>query len=194
MKKLTQENAAQHIGMTITSSRPRFHHYPLRVFRGHDGYYVADRVHVAYLIPTEKEGGIPYDSESPTEKGEIAMNELEKVLYAIEDQQKKLGDGPVYWVGEQLKDILRQTPEAAQVVLEDFAAGHTVKDCEKQIGDYARKHGGCCPPKEADHIIREFFGIAGLSAGTAPVTELPADRTPEEKHHARRSINLADFM
>lgn len=194
MKKLTQENAAQHIGMTITSSRPLFHYYPLRVFRWHDGYYVADRVHVAYLIPTEKEGGIPYDSESPTENGEIAMNELERVLHAIEEQQKKLGDGPAYWVGEQLKDILRETPEAAQVVLEDFDAGHTVKECEKQIRDYARKHGSCCPPKEADRIIREFFGIADLSAGTAPVIELPAASTSAEKHHARRSINLADFL
>lgn len=67
MDRLTQENAAGHVGMTVNSSHPRFHHYPLRVFWGRDGYYVADRAHVAYLIPTEKEGGIPYDDETPTQ-------------------------------------------------------------------------------------------------------------------------------
>lgn len=188
MKKITQENAAKHIGMTLNSSRPRFHYYPLRVFCWPDGYYVADRNGVAYLIPEEKEGGIPYDIETPTEKGEADMNELEKVLQAIEEQQKKLGDGPAFWVGEQLKDILRETPAAAQIVLEDFSAGHTVAECEKQIRAYADKHrhgsAGCCPPQEADRIIREFFGIAGCTQAAAPA----------EKHPARRSINLADFM
>ena len=112
------------------------------------------------------------------------MNELEKVLQAIEEQQKKLGDGPAFWVGEQLKDILRETPAAAQIVLEDFSAGHTVADCEKKIKTYAGQHHGCCPPQEADRIIREFFGIAGCKQAAAPA----------EKHPARRSINLADFM
>lgn len=184
MKKLTQENAAQHIGMTINSSRPLFHYYPLRVFCGHDGYYVADRVHVAYLIPTEKEGGIQYDSETPTGKGEADMNELEKVLRAIEEQQKKLGDSPAFWVGEQLRDILRETPAAAQIVMEDFSAGHTVADCEKRIKAYASQHHGCCPPPEADRIIREFFGITGCTQVAAPA----------EKRTARRAINLVDFM
>lgn len=184
MKRITQENAAKHIGMTLNSSRPRFHYYPLRVFCWPDGYYVADRNGVAYLIPEEKEGGIPYDIETPTEKGEADMNELEKVLQAIEEQQKKLGDGPAFWVGEQLKDILRETPAAAKIVLEDFSAGHTVADCEKKIKTYAGQHHGCCPPQEADRIIREFFGITGCTQAT----------TPAEKHPARRSINLADFM
>lgn len=188
MKRITQENAAKHIGMTLNSSRPRFHYYPLRVFCWPDGYYVADRNGVAYLIPEEKEGGIPYDIETPTEKGEAGMNELEKVLQAIEEQQKKLIDGPAFWVGEQLKDILRETPAAAKIVLEDFSAGHKVAECEKQIRAYADKHrhgsAGCCPPQEADRIIREFFGITGCTQAT----------TPAEKRPARRSINLADFM
>lgn len=116
------------------------------------------------------------------------MNELEKVLQAIEEQQKELGDSQAYWVGEQLKDILRQAPAAAQIVLEDFAAGHTVKDCEKQIKAYAdkRRHGNesCCPPTEADRIIREFFGIA--EEATAPA--------PAQEKTTRRTISLADFM
>lgn len=66
MEKLTQENASQHVGMTVDSSRRRFHYYPLRVFQWPDGYYVSDRNHTAYRIPSELEGGIPYDSETPT--------------------------------------------------------------------------------------------------------------------------------
>lgn len=116
------------------------------------------------------------------------MNELEKVLQAIEEQQKKLGDSPAFWVGEQLKDILRETPAAAQIVMEDFSAGHTVAECEKKIKEYADKHrrgsAGFCPPQEADRIIREFFGITGCTQGA----------TPAEKRTARRAINLADFM
>lgn len=116
------------------------------------------------------------------------MNELEQVLQAIEEQQKKLGDSPAFWVGEQLKDILRETPAAAQIVLEDFSAGHTVAECEKKIKEYADKHrrgsAGFCPPQEADRIIREFFGITGCTQVAAPT----------EKRTARRAINLADFM
>lgn len=116
------------------------------------------------------------------------MNELEKVLQAIEEQQKKLGDSPAFWVGEQLKDILRETPAAAQIVMEDFSAGHTVAECEKKIKEYADKHrrgsAGFCPPQEADRIIREFFGITGCTQAAIPAGK----RTP------RRAINLADFM
>lgn len=112
------------------------------------------------------------------------MNELEKVLQAIEEQQKKLGDGPAFWVGEQLKDILRETPEAAQIVLEDFSAGHTVADCEKKIKAYAGRNHGCCPHPEAARIIREFFGITGCTQVEAKA----------EKRPTRRAINLVDFM
>ena len=184
MKRITQENAAKHIGMTLNSSRPRFHYYPLRVFCWTDGYYAADRNGVAYLKKKKKEGGIPYDIETPTEKGEADMNELEKVLQAIEEQQKKLGESPAFWVGEQLKDILRETPAAAQIVLEDFSAGHTVADCEKKIKAYAERNHGCCPPPEAARIIREFFGITDYTQVVAPA----------EKHTTRRAINLVDFM
>lgn len=64
MEHLTQENAAQYVGKTIYSSRPRFHYYPLRVLQFGNKYFVADRNHVAYRIPSENdpEGGIPFDS------------------------------------------------------------------------------------------------------------------------------------
>ena len=113
------------------------------------------------------------------------MTELENVLQAIAEEQKKLGDGPAFWVAEQLKDILREAPAAAPIVLEDLAAGQTVAACEKKIHDYAKTHKGCCPPKEADRIIREFFGIQAVESRAAA----PAGQPP-----ARRAISLTDFL
>ena len=93
------------------------------------------------------------------------MTDLEKAIEAIEKQQGKLKKfSMAHTVGEQLKDILRDQPTAAGIVLQDLAnAGMGIVDCEKKIAAYAREHregnGGCCPPQEADRIIREFYGI-----------------------------------
>ena len=64
MNYLTQSNAPAYVGRHISCSRPRFHHYPLRVFRGRDGvYYVADRNGTSYPIPDARDRGntIPFD-------------------------------------------------------------------------------------------------------------------------------------
>lgn len=64
MTYLTQSNAPTYVGHCIDSSRPRFHHYPLRVFRGRDGvYYVADRNGTSYPVPDARDRGnaIPFD-------------------------------------------------------------------------------------------------------------------------------------
>lgn len=67
MNYLTQSNAPAYVGRRISCSRPRFHYYPLRVFRAPNGaYYVADRNGVAYAVPAEKESPhgdcIPFDT------------------------------------------------------------------------------------------------------------------------------------
>lgn len=97
------------------------------------------------------------------------MNDtLQKALDAISATQPK-NEGPVWMVGEQLKDILRESPQFAQIVLEDFTAHKTaLKDCEEKIRAHAKAHGGCCTPKAADKIIREHFG---LSAAQTPATQ-----------------------
>lgn len=93
------------------------------------------------------------------------MDKLYKAVEMIGEQQAALKQkNQIYWVGEQLKDILRAAPGAAGVVMEDLRqSGMTITDCEKKIAAYAKGNGGCCPPQEADKIIREFYGINNIS-------------------------------
>lgn len=129
------------------------------------------------------------------------MTDLEKVIEAIEKQQEKLKKfSMAHTVGEQLKDILRDQPTASGIVLQDFEnAGMGITDCEKKIADYASKHregrAGCCPPQEADRIIREFYGIP---ARPDPVhltfTPGPALADQVQKETKPKKINLASFL
>ena len=129
------------------------------------------------------------------------MTDLEKAIEAIENQQGKLKQvSMAYTVGEQLKDILRTQPSAAGIVLQDLENdGMGIADCEKKIAAYASKHregsAGCCPPQEADRIIREFYGIPaggvviGLDLARGP------DFTPEAKPAQKpKKISLANFL
>ena len=128
------------------------------------------------------------------------MTDLEKAIEAIEKQQGKLKKfSMAHTVGEQLKDILRDQPTAAGIVLQDLAnAGMEITDCEKKIAAYAREHregnGGCCPPQEADRIIREFYGIParvviGVDLANGP--DFTAMVKPAQKP---KKINLAKYL
>ena len=129
------------------------------------------------------------------------MTDLEKAIEAIEKQQGKLKKfSMAHTVGEPLKDILRDQPTAAGIVLLDLAnAGMGIVDCEKKIAAYASKHregsAGCCPPQEADRIIREFYGIP---ARPDPVrltfTSGPALAAQVQKETKPKKINLASFL
>lgn len=128
------------------------------------------------------------------------MTDLEKAIEAIEKQQGKLKKfSMAHTVGEQLKDILRDQPTAAGIVLQDLAnAGMEITDCEKKIAAYAREHregnGGCCPPQEADRIIREFYGIParvviGIDLANGP--DFTAEVKPAPKP---KKFNLANYL
>ena len=129
------------------------------------------------------------------------MTDLEKAIEAIEKQQGKLKKfSMAHTVGGQPKDILRDQPTAAGIVLQDFEnPGMSIVDCEKKIAAYASKHregsAGCCPPQEADRIIREFYGIP---ARPDPVrltfTSGPALATQVQKETKPKKINLASFL
>lgn len=103
--------------------------------------------------------------------------EIERAVTAIEDQQAKLDKcHPAHMVGEQLKDIIKSTPGAAELVLQDLAQkGMALADCEKKIDAfaYAHKHGnkGGCPPDEAEKIIRKFYGIGERAEEPAQVMQ-----------------------
>ena len=71
---------------------------------------------------------------------------------------------PVWMVGEQLADIIRNDPAAQEIVSRDLdQSGMSLADCEKKIKAFAdkRKTGNfaCVIPLEAERIIREFYGI-----------------------------------
>jgi len=128
------------------------------------------------------------------------MTDLEKAIEAIEKQQGKLKKfSMAYTVGEQLKDILRDQPTAAGIVLQDLSnAGMGITDCEKKIAAYASKHreesAGCCPPLEADRIIREFYGIPAHMVIGVDLANGP-DFTAEVKPMPKpKKINLANFL
>lgn len=97
------------------------------------------------------------------------MNEklINEVIQKIGIQQKGKEGTAVYGVGEQLKDICRTTPGAAELVLHDLDVEEmSIDKCEKKIKERAdelhKKKGGssvCVTPAEADGIIRKFYGI-----------------------------------
>ncbi len=118
---------------------------------------------------------------------------MEKALEMIAAQQAKLEQYSAPWyVGEQLRDIVRNTPGAAELVAQDLTVeGMGLADCEKKIAEFARKHKsggvGFCGPADAGRIIREFYGIpAGQSMGQSGAL---TDDKPQHK-----TISLLDFM
>lgn len=95
---------------------------------------------------------------------------MDKCFELIAQQQGTDKKNKIYWVGEQLKDIVRATPGAAELVTADIEnGGMTLTACEAKIAAYARQNGGCCPPQAADEIMREYFGL-GKTEEAAPQT------------------------
>ena len=90
---------------------------------------------------------------------------LEQVIKKISEQQKSCEGKPAWCVGEHLKDILRDNPDCAGIVLQDLdVKDMSIVECEKNIKAYADKHKqgsvGFVPPKEAEKIIKKFYGIS----------------------------------
>lgn len=118
--------------------------------------------------------------------------DLQKAIDAITKQQPKARNA-VWMVGEQLKDILRESPDLAPLVLEDLAANKkALADCEKEIKAFADAHKtgsfACVIPSEADEIIRKHFGLP--LRGDAPKAEVEPEpeqeAAPEERAPASR--------
>lgn len=119
------------------------------------------------------------------------MTDYNKALTLIEEQQTTMKKGSAPWcVGEQLKQMLQDQPDAVDVVAADLEQpGMGLADCEKKIAAFAQAHRqgnvGFCGPQDAERIIREFYGM------------------PEQKHRqqagrpghsARQSVRLTDFL
>lgn len=98
------------------------------------------------------------------------MNIIETAIKKIEAKQGAKNT-MVWCVGEQLKDICRESEHNADIVSTDLDNSEmSIAKCEKKIAEYASKHKngncGCCPPNVADEIIRKFYGIP--APGEAP--------------------------
>ena len=116
------------------------------------------------------------------------MSAMETAIAAIETQQPK-ERGPVWMVGEQLKDMLRAEPALADLLVNDLSGGGmTLADAEKKIAEQARKNKvgncGCVTPAEAEDILRKFYGL--------PPREQAVE--PAEKAAKGVVIDLADFL
>jgi hypothetical protein len=98
---------------------------------------------------------------------------LNKAIEMIEAQQPKERTA-VWMVGEQLKDMLRNEPQLAELVAQDLQQeAMSLAQCEKKIKAFADGHKtgsfACVIPSEAERIIREFYGLP--ERGEAPVKE-----------------------
>lgn len=114
------------------------------------------------------------------------MTSVEKAVELITAQQtEQYALGPVWCVGEQLKDMLQNDEDAAALVVKDLEQDSMgIAECEKKIHDFARDNGGFCGPKDADRIIRTFYGIEN--------THSPAPAEPAAAR--RKKISVTDFL
>lgn len=95
------------------------------------------------------------------------MNEIIKEVENKISAQQGKEPTAIWGAGEQLKDICRTIPGAAELVLKDLDVPEmSLKECEKKIHARAdeihKKIKGqsvCITPMEAEKIIREFYGI-----------------------------------
>lgn len=118
------------------------------------------------------------------------MTNKERAIEAICRQQEAMKQKTnAFYVGEQLKEMVRAGTEGqAQLVADDLEHGGksmSLVGAEKKIAEYARKNKqgncGCCPPQEAERILREFYGLGDQPGASAPTS-------------GSASINLLDFM
>lgn len=117
------------------------------------------------------------------------MMNLSSAIEAITAQQPK-EENAVWMVGEQLKDMLRQEPHMAEIVLRDLEVPEmSLEHCEKKIKAWADQHKvgnfACVTPIRAEKIIREFYGLP----------ERDVDPTAsQEDRRSSKFIDLTDFF
>lgn len=88
------------------------------------------------------------------------MDIIKYAVIKIQEQQKKYSeDSKEHCIAQQIIDIVEEDEHNAELVGEDFS-DKTLEEIESKIHKYANKHGGCTPPKAADKIIREHFGLS----------------------------------
>lgn len=92
---------------------------------------------------------------------------INNTMKMITEQQKEKENTAVFMVGEQLKEIIGNSEQLAELVLQDLRnPDMSLEKCEKKIKARAdelhKKNGGgsaCVNPKDAEKIIRDFYGL-----------------------------------
>lgn len=111
---------------------------------------------------------------------------VEKVIEKISEQQRGLENTPAFYVGEQLKEICKNSQRVAEIVLQDLESPEmSIVKAEAQIKKYADEHHGgaksfCVTPDVAENIIKKFYGVDSFET-SAPKSE-------------GNYINLDDFI
>lgn len=121
------------------------------------------------------------------EGAETMENLIEKIAAM---QPKEQND--VWMVGEQLKDIARESEETAEILEKDLgvpemglkqAAAQLQKAADKKRGGMRGDSCVVITPAEADAILRRFYGIPERDAAPAP-----------EKPGGHKVIDLFDMI
>lgn len=123
------------------------------------------------------------------------------VFEKIETQQKGKENTAVWMVGEQLKDICRADPACATIVAEDLEnKDMSIEKASLKIKAYAddqhRKQKGncvCVPPKVAEGIIREFYGLPAAGTSVAE-DETPPESLSQASSIANGFLDLDSFL
>ena len=117
------------------------------------------------------------------------------VYEKIEAQQKGREYTDAWGVGEQLKDILRADPSLEEIVSQDLDVKEmSLTAAAKKIKAWAdekhKKTKGniCVPPRVAEGIIREFYGLPGVGAEPA------APAVPAQVQAEDIPMDFADFL
>lgn len=91
------------------------------------------------------------------------------VFEKIKEQQAECKGRPAWYVGEQLADICRNDPHAAEIVEQDLTVPEmSIQAAEEKIAVFAKENGGrsfgFCSGADAERILREFYGIGSAPA------------------------------
>ena len=64
----------------------------------------------------------------------------------------------LYKTGEVLKELCRESKEAAYAVWEGIHEGKTLTEAKAAVMEYVKEHDGTCTREDALRVLRELYG------------------------------------
>lgn len=121
---------------------------------------------------------------------------LQQLIDKICEQQQGKENTDVFMVGEQLKDICRNSPDAVEIVLQDLdipemgidKAARKIKEHADELKKNIKGNCVCVPPNVAENVIKEFYGIKEI------VNSKTFANLQEESRKTADFIDLKDFI